>query len=69
MKFNLTKHAKRMQIERGFTDREIRETVLLGVKTLQHRQTLKADKGVLSVVFKKAFKEKIVVITVMLRWE
>jgi len=68
MRYNFTRHAKIQQISRGFTDYEVKETILIGVKIHQHMSTVKAEKGYLSVVFKKPFKEKTVVITVMERW-
>lgn len=64
-KYNLTRHAKDRMIRCGYTLNEIHQTVHYGVKLLQHNNTIKAIKGNLRLIFRKPFKDKIVVITVL----
>lgn len=67
MEFLFTRHARQRMIERGISVSEVKQAVQRGSKQLQGKDRLVSNHGYISVAYNK-LKDRIVVITVKLRW-
>jgi hypothetical protein len=61
-----SRHARLRMVERGKTEKEIKEAILKGSKTIQDGKIIASYRNV-RVVFRK-MNEDCYVITIMLRW-
>jgi hypothetical protein len=61
-----SRHARLRMVERGISEKEIKEAILKGSKTAQDGRLIASYRNV-RVVFRKT-KEDCYVITIMLRW-
>ncbi len=67
MEFLFTRHARQRMIERGVYVSEVEQAVQKGSKQLQAKDRLVSSYGYINVVYRK-LKDRIVVITVKMRW-
>lgn len=67
MGFLFTRHARQRMIERGVSVSEVEQAVQKGSKQLQGNDRLVSSYGYISVVYRK-IEDRIVVITVKVRW-
>lgn len=62
----ISQHAKRQMIDRGFSKKEVEECIKIGSKTMQDNKIVSTYRDY-KVVYKK-IKEKYFIITIMYRW-
>lgn len=67
MELLFTRHARQRMIERGVSVSEVEQAIQRGSKQLQGEGRLVSSSGYISVVYEK-LKNRIIVITVKLRW-